>query len=228
MPRVGKKLAFSPTNQFAGFIGGCLSKVRRKATAARSANLIWLSSPKEKRGKRQPWHAADASSGRGNVRVNFSANLLNVIAASVPQSESTPNLARFYDGNPIRRQSWFPAAPLAYIPHSVSDREQTTSGLLSFFLFFNLRHRPFYCANTAQRRAIYARKRHEEKTLMRLMNMWERTCYTPMDDLIILGVMFVTLLTSSPCIRRTRGCWFFPCAESADCLARAWGRDARP
>jgi len=48
-----------------------------------------------------------------------------------------------------------------------------------------LRYRPFYFANTAQRRAIYARKRHREETLMRLMNMWERTCYTTIDDFII-------------------------------------------
>lgn len=158
--------------------------MRRKA---HSANLIWLSSPKEKRGKRQPWGAADASSGRGNVRVNFSANLLNVIAAPVPQSESTPNLARFYDGNPIRRQSWFPAAPLAYT--TAFCKRSRANNLWSSLFFFNLRHRPFYFANNAQRRAIYAHKRHEEETLMRLMNMWERTCYTPMNDDFIIPVV---------------------------------------
>jgi len=103
MPRVEKAGFFSRIN-LSALSAGTLSKVRRKAPPARSANLIWLSSPKEKRGKRQPWRAADASAG-GNARVNFSANLLNVIAAPVSQSESTPNLARFYNGNPIRRQS---------------------------------------------------------------------------------------------------------------------------
>lgn len=105
MPREEKAGLFSQRINLSALSASALSKVRQKRPAARSANLIWLSSPKKKRGKRQPWRAADASSGRGNVRVNFSANLLNVIAAPVPQSESTPNLARFYGGNPIRRQS---------------------------------------------------------------------------------------------------------------------------
>jgi len=177
---------------------------------ARAADLIRLSGSQGEgvagKEKRQPRRAADART-RARPRVNSSTNLLNVIAAPVPQSESTLNLARFYRtaGARYADKAVFPRRRLRIPAYSVSDREQTASGpraiffcfSFSFFSFFH--DLPPFCFRKQPRRAIYALKRRDAERknkmpLMRLMNV--HTGNAPsMDDSIALLSLSLSLFS---------------------------------